>query len=521
MSKVFVLGLDGATFRMIDPLLEKNKLPTIAALMKKGVYGNLESTIPPVTGPAWTSFLTGKSPAKHGIFDFTCFDPNSYERHLLNSTHIKAETLAEIASRNGKKVGFVNMPMTYPPFPVNGFMISGILAPNEKCRFTYPEELYPELLLNVGDYRIDYSISGYPTLEEMSKDLNRVTELRKKTILYLMDKYEWDLFCAVFVGIDRIQHWVWRFTDSKYKFKTDEEARFRNIIYSYYEYTDRVIGDILERLSEDDFFIINSDHGFCSSYNRFHLNNWLEKEGFLSFSKEPVSEKGTQIEHFFEKWACHKNTLVNRIDWSSTKAFSGHETEHGIFINLEGKFPQGTVKPSEMNALTEQIREKLLKTKDPETGLNVLDNVYRKEEIYNGPCLAYAPDLILITRNQEYEISDEGHHAKGFLSKHIMGIHHRSGILIMSGNSKVLNTGRVDGISILDLAPTILYLCGLSIPGDIDGKIISNAFRPEYMELNPPVYEEAASIQRLQDTGIYSKEDIAQIQKRLENLGYM
>jgi predicted AlkP superfamily phosphohydrolase/phosphomutase len=150
--KLLIIGLDGATFDLLDPLMDDGRMPNLRGLAAKGVRSDLLSVIPPVTPAAWTSFMTGKSPAKHGIFHFRQFDPLTGEERVHNSASISDTTLWEYMSAGGISVGVVNVPMTFPPLKVNGFLVSGVDTPSLREDYTYPPELKEEISFRFPNY---------------------------------------------------------------------------------------------------------------------------------------------------------------------------------------------------------------------------------------------------------------------------------------------------------------------------------------------------------------------------------
>ena len=537
-KKMLIIGLDGATFDLIKPWVELGKLPTFSSLMSQGTYGELISTIPPVTAPAWSSIFTGANPGKHGLFDFTKYKANSYNRELVSSLDIKVPTFPELLSKQGYRTGLVNVPMTYPPKPLNGFVISGILAPDEECEFTFPRDLKSRLLQNVGGYRIDYEILGYKNEDEMLHNLHNITELRKNAIKYLITTNEWDLFYCVFVGIDRVQHWVWDVLGDPVDFSRD------NIILKFYKIIDKAIQELISTVPEDTTVILLSDHGFGPSYKKLMLNRWLYQSEFLSLKKgkPPASllhklksvykKKGsgyqTKIEeakHFFERWKDWKNSSVAQINWEDTKAFAGNETEMGIYINTQSRFPAGIVNDGEYENVREDIIQRLLKLTDSENGKNVIQKVYRREDIYSGDHMHKAPDIVFETYNYEYDCSEDINDPTGQvflpLQKSVMGKHRRNGIFIANGPG--IKTGSLTGAGVNDIAPTILYMMGTPIPDYMDGRVLKEIFVEEYNKSKKIMREswtEGASLDSTEDQ-IYTDEDRDKIVGKLKGLGYL
>ena len=472
-EKVLVIGLDGATFDVIRPMIEQNRLPNIAGLIGSGVHGKLTSTIPPHSPVAWSSFVTGKNPGKHGVYYFLGDTLETYNRALVSSKSIRTEKLWQILSRNGKRVGIIDVPLTYPPDEVNGFMISGMLTPSEESIFTYPANLHTELIIKLGDYpleeRVLHEFKKGNALDAL-KQLYYLTNKRRDAAFYLMHKYDWDFFMIVFRGTDLIQHVAFKFWDKNYCKQHELECtKFGEIIFQFYEKIDAIIGDILTQVRDKCTTIIMSDHGMRPVSKHFFINKWLIKEGFLRLKRFYLLASIFKI----------RNT-PSLIDWSKTKAFSSWAGgEAMIRINLAGREPCGSVKPGrEYEQIREQIIDRLYQIKDPDTGNPIIEKVYKKEEIYSGPFLREAPDLQIVTNDMSY-------HPRGeFAAKQVLmtpqeatpGMHHIDGILIMNG-PPIRKATQISGARIIDLAPTILYLLNLPIPDDVDGRVLFEALK--------------------------------------------
>src|SRR4030042_4703055 len=283
-SNVLVIGLDGADWKVIEPLIEEGRLPHIASLIAQVSSGILRSTILPHSPIAWTSFSTGKNPGKHGIFYFTAPVANSYATQFLNSTFIRTKTIWEILSDYGKRVGVIDVPITYPPREVNGYMVSGIPIPSEESIFTFPAYLHTELIREFGDFPFeDFITIPFYRGDMLSalKELYRFTDHRYKVAQYLMKKMDWDFFMVVFRGTDLLQHASWRYGMEEYSSTHPKESeKFSEIMFQFYEKIDDIIGEIVNAAGDAHIFVM-SDHGFGPLKKNFFVNRWLIKEGFM------------------------------------------------------------------------------------------------------------------------------------------------------------------------------------------------------------------------------------------------
>jgi len=550
-SKVFIIGLDGAAFDIIHPLIERGKLHNIAALMANGSYSRLGSTIPPISPVAWTSFATGKNPGKHGIYDFLGRLPNSYGMRLNNANIRCSEPIWNLLSKAGKKVGIINVTMSYPPDKVNGFMISGMDTPSDNTPFTYPSGLYKELKKKFGKHIFTFQDRAPERFDEgIEKSINSIHEeiqYRSNITEYLMKTFSWDFFVTVFLASDAISHFCWKYMDVNHpQYDSKLAGKYGSAINNVYEKLDDAVGRLVNSLGEDTTIIILSDHGFGPVHTVFYINKWLCDMGYLKFKEKfdnkrsyrmfPSLRKGLKKflpEQFLGKFEeLRKFRTINPwldINWSETRAFS-EGTCGPIFINLKGREPGGVVNPgSEYDQLRIQIISDLMKFKASEGNDSIVRKVYKKEDIFHGNFVHRAPDL-LIELNSGYESAGkfqrvlhggELKHDCLFQSDGWSGNHRSDGVLIIKG-PQIKKARKIIGAEIIDIAPTALYLMGLPVPKDMDGKILKKIVDDDYLNKNPVTFSVT------DETGIhgpeenfYSQEDEKKVKERLRNLGYM
>ncbi len=286
-EKVFVLGLDGASPVVIDSLIALGRLPAFGQLKGEGVAGKLRTTIPPITGSAWSSFMTGKNPGKHGIFDFIHRKEGTYELAPINARLREGQSFWSRAGRAGKKVCILNVPVTYPPEEVNGIMVTGMLTPSGKIDYTFPPSLVKELDRVTQGYRIhiteSYSQGGE---ERFLRHLEEMTEMRKKAMEYLFGLEDWDIFIVVFEGVDIIQHELWHCSDRTHFRHDPSQEKYLDVIASYYEKMDAILGQVMGHWIGPEWnLIVMSDHGAGPLHNLLYVNNFLMGKGFLHLKK--------------------------------------------------------------------------------------------------------------------------------------------------------------------------------------------------------------------------------------------
>jgi predicted AlkP superfamily phosphohydrolase/phosphomutase len=461
-KRILIIGLEGASPELLIPWMDEGKLPNLAKISKNGTIANLTSTLPLVSPVTWTSLSTGKNPGKHGIFGWQQCDLNNYKTYIPLSTDVKAKTFWEILSENGKKVIIINAYLTYPPKPINGIIISGMPSPYLS---TYPPELKEEL--EKEGYKVE--AKGYidTPKDEFIEDLYNTAEVRTKVATKLMESEDWDLFFILFPEIDRLQHCFWK--------DIEENTSYKQEVLKFYKFIDEKVGELVKKTNGSIVFIV-SDHGFRRSERRFHINQWLIKEGYLKLKptlknfvnnimlKIATFLKKTGLNEFllnflkiFVKGPSETESLEFEIDYDSSKAFACTFYETSIYIN-----PKLELKEKEK--IKKEIIEKLKELKDKNE--IIFKEVYRSDEIYKGSFLNISPDIILLP-NKGYSAVGSFTFSELFESNYKeTGTHKLGGILLANVQLNIKE------VSILDIAPTILKLMKVKVEEDFDGKTL-------------------------------------------------
>jgi len=471
-QKILVMGLDGATFDLIKPLIKMGKLPNMAKLMESGTHGVLKSIIHPITPAAWVSFYTGKNPGKHGIFDFRERKKGSYDTQIINGSFCKEKSLWSILSDNKKKVAIINVPMTFPPEPVNGFLISGMDSPSNDVTFTYPPDLYMKLKNEIGEYIIDTRFNENTEKDQYIASIDKMIRDRGKTVKYFLRKYDLDFLMVVFVATDRVSHAFWKYMDPNHPDHDQKEKdKYGNVIFECYQKIDNEIGEILNVVDDNTQIIIMSDHGFGPLYKDIYINKWLMDKGLLKLKEEADGELRVSSVDWGNRFSS--------VDWENTKAYS-FGFFGNIFINLKGREKRGVVEPGkEYEDVREYIINGLYDLCDVEDGKKIVDKVYKSEELYFGKNSDKAPDLLIKARNYSYMARDSYEFKfDDIVSKPIIshsGNHTTEGVYIISG--KDINSNLTLNASILDVAPTILHMMEIPIPSDMDGRVLKEIFK--------------------------------------------
>lgn len=568
MPKVLIVGLDGVTFDLIRPWVDKGLLPNLGRLMREGTWGEMASTIPPVTAPAFTSFMSGKNPGKTGVFHFVEPMPGSYEIRYINASSRKCRSMWKILNDAGKSVGVVDVPITYPPEPVQGYIIAGTDTPDEDSASTYPPALHDQLAGVFGD---DYLRFGsMQTLNNIRKGAQvfldtelRAVELRTRLALHLMKEHPTDVTMVYFKATDHVQHLFWHYMDPTHARYDPAGARqFGDAILKTYQKVDDSIGRLLASAPADTDVVVMSDHGFGpSSPTALHLNRYFASIGLLRYREGSVGtsmltgplrlaakllHSGLQnalphaakikLAHLFpglrRKLDFHRTTLAS-VDWPNTTVYCTEvmaTLAPAIWINLKGRQPHGMVPEADYDAMLDLITDKLYALKDPQTGKQLVTQVYRRREIYQGPYVHLAPDLTVASWEGDTFVCRPSHRGRDIIEYEAgtpltgsdwSGTHRMNGIFIGAGGR--FKRGARATASIVDLVPTILHLAGVPVPDDLDGRVLTEALTDEFLGAHPVTHqqgEEFAAPADGADEG-YSEDEARKIEEKLRGLGYI
>lgn len=540
-----VVGLDGGEWDVIDPMIEEGKLPNLAQLKNEGVSGPLESITPPVSPPAWNSIQTGTNPGKHGIFDFSTFDEN-YNRRWINSSDRSATPFWKILNDEGTTTGLFKVPFTYPPDSVDGFMITGFPTPNIVDDFVTPESI-ANRVGPVEELFEDWSLQHSGNYEAFKNNLIQVAERQTDIFLELLRDFETDFSMTVYDGSDRVQHFFWKYFDESHP-RYDPNSSLVGAVKEYYATVDRGIGRLLDEVNDDCDVIVLSDHGFGPLSYDIYIDEWLEKEGFISRRSDKSVKKVTNdvlAATLRTGWkAVRRANLARTIKsilpaswfnfgsslqdeahrdtvWEETQTFFTTLSGQALYINVDDKFSKGSVSREQYDEVVEEIRESLLSIRHPDTGEKLVEDVIRSDEKFEGWMLDRAPDLIVRTvpdytmkgghSDSLTQISAQNNHDRS-------GDHRKNGIFIARGSS--FKTGNVDDASVLDIAPTLLYLHDSPIPKSMDGSVLTELFSKDMLEKNDvrttKKYGRSENEERK-----WNKDEEAEIEKRLSDMGYL
>ncbi len=552
-TKTLVIGLDGATFDLIQPMVDRGELPTFARLMTEGAWGTLRSTIPPVSPQAWSSFLTGVHPGRHGIFGFLdAPQGHFYRRPILSAQDIQVPTLLQIAGEAGRRIAAFGIPMTYPPAPINGVMVPEQHGPP----LSHPPHLWDELVATVGDPRdqaihIPYLFTqdkrGYVTR------LHELLEVQRRAIQKLLNREAFDLSIVVFTVTDRMSHFLWKHTDVTHP---DHQPRWAEVLGDalpdMYRRLDAIIAELWKLMGPDSTLIVMSDHGFGPLHKRVFINRWLWEQGLLAvrplayqlasirypwpllrvynslarrlglpYLALPIGrwQKPIDPELYEPRFFFNAHTL---IDWHRTQVYSGDDAEQGIYINLRGREPHGTISPGdEYKRLRQKLRQALLSITDPDDGRPVVEHVWFREETYTGPQQKSAPDLVLQFRDFNYALSTDLFVPDVVApARYRSGTHHPEGICLLAG-PHIQSGISLDEATIVDMAPTVLHLLDVPVPKYIEGRVLEEAFTPQWRVAHPVRRVAFGGSATPDNNGDLTEEQVAALEAHLRSLGYI
>jgi predicted AlkP superfamily phosphohydrolase/phosphomutase len=534
--KLTTIGLDAATFAVIEPMLEAGELPNLKRLFEGGSRGVLRSVTHPLTPHAWSTMTTGVNAGRHGIWDFTQRAESGYDLRLVNGSYRRAPAIWDRLSAAGVRSALVSIPFTWPAPQIAGCVLAGFDAADRDQGFTHPAGLLDELREQFGPLVLDYR---FPIGSDGELDLDlvrRAAEQKVEIALWLAERYEPDLLFAVFMAADHTHHLCW----------DDWERRgLESRVAEVYRILDRAAGALADAAGEGDVLVV-SDHGGGALDGVVNLNAFLADRGFLAYRggsaalSRRAANRVFRLRRVFPEsvrtWVkrrlpalrerAYEATAFTVVDWSRTRAYA-YGTFGNVVINVRGREAEGIVDPGDYGSVRAEVAEALRELRGRD-GEPIVAAVHRREDLCYGPEISRVPDLIV-------EFSEYRWLGKGNLqsrseslwdrieiessSHSYVGSHRIEGIVSLTGPSAA--AGRTIAADIADIAPTILYLLGQPLPSDLDGRLITEALDPALLDARPPEYADEESDVLVAAAESYSPEDEAAVEERLRSLGYL
>ncbi len=473
--RVAVIGVDGADWKIIGPLIEKGYLPNLANMAENGVVGNLETVIPPVTFPSWKCYSTGKLPQKLGVFGFRYFDSRSKKIGFNNSRSFRDKEIWDVLTDNGLKSIVINMPSTYPVKKIKGIMISGPFDSVRLEKSVHPPTLLP--LLRELKYKICVdSLHEEKGGKNRIKEIYEITRKKVKLLKKLLKTEDFDfLHFTIFYLSDDLQHHYW---DHTLPIEKNE------IIFNAWKEIDKIIGEINNVLPEEDLvkFVI-SDHGFRPLKYEFFINSFFKEIGLLSLKKQENStlrevtkitvdilRKSKLLALFNKILPIQYRKKISRmmydidlsmVNWEESTAF-GLEQGQIYIINKE-KLSDEEYQNMKMKIARELDKLKL-------KGIKVVDRtILLENKNSQKKC-----DIVVLPSNG-FEIKSGLRKSIFYPSLEWKATHDLYGIFIAQGPT-IRKNFRIHNVRIVDLAPTIYKIFNIEPPKDLDGRILEEIF---------------------------------------------
>lgn len=523
--RLVVLGWDSATFDVIDPLIAQGRLPALASLIERGQRATLMSTWPPMTDCAWTSAFTGRNPGAHGIFGSWYRAPGAYECRYFSSRDRKVPTVWELT--NDVRWLVWNVPMSYPPVPIDGVMVAGYGAP-PTSRFCEPAGFQDELARR---WPLEDILDRAPhsSLDRFLEDLIRGLEVQAEAFPWAARESAADCAVAVWPHVDRAQHFFWRFRGT--------DNPLADAVDRVYEAMDRATQSALDAFPEADVMIV-SDHGAGDLKGDVNVGAWLAAQGRAVYATPKRSSSDLAwalpptVRRFAKRLApgmarkAMGAFLVKQLgpfEWSKTQAFVG--VHNDLWINVQGREPEGCVAPEDADRVRDEIVAGLLELTGPD-GSRLFSAAHLKEDIYSGPALELAPDVMLDPWSNGYRVAVKREPSTEVVipPASLAGVeeawssdHRPEGIFVGAGPR--FAHGAIDALSLYDVAPTMLALLGQPVSDDLDGRVAEQALKGSFLEAEP-VRRGGASKQR-DAGGEYSSEEADAVAAHLKDLGYI
>ncbi|APW62352.1 alkaline phosphatase family protein [Paludisphaera borealis] len=537
MAKTILIGLDGATFTVLDPLMAGGVMPFLRDLVAEGVRATLRSVIPPLTPPAWTSLMTGKRPGEHGVFDFFQKEtPNSRYFRFTTSHDVQAATIWSMAGECGLRSNVLNFPLMFPPPALNGCLVPGGWMPWRQLRLgCRPAALFDRLKelpsFNPRELSHDMALEekvleGCAAEEYLDWIMLHTRRERRWTeiFLYLMREEPADFSAILFDGVDKLQHLCWRFLDPSLapERPTPWEHEVQSACENYFRELDGLIAEIVSSAGPGATVVFASDHGFGPTSDIFYINTWLERQGRLAWAGDRGARPDATHQVGINQIARH----VFEMDWERTTAYGATPSSQGIHIVRPTSDGTVGVPAEAYDRVRDELVEGLMGLRHPETGRPVVAEVWARDDVFAGPFEPWAPDLT---------VRLEGDAVVSILrSDSVMGrrpepagTHRPEGVFLARGPG-VHRGASVAELSLLDVAPFVLHSLGMPIPDDLSGRLPLQALEagssPRRVVKATGVRTPVAAVMAPEPMGADAALDAEEEQlvlKRLSALGYL
>lgn len=451
---MIVIGLDCAPPSLVFDRY-RDAMPHLSALMDRGSWGPLRSSEPPITVPAWTCMVTGRDAGELGLYGFRNRIAGETGLRLVDARDLRCKRVWDWLGEHGHGVAPLFVPLTFPPRPVRGQMISGFLWPGGDAPWCFPRSLEPAIVRRVGPYRADVEHFRTEDLDRIYRDIVSMTEQHFEIAELVWKEKRPDFLMMVEIGVDRFHHAFWRHIDPQHP-RHEPGNRWESLGREYYGLLDARIGRLCNLAGPDSTVLVVSDHGARAMLGGFCINDWLIEHGYLTL-REHV-ETVLPLRH-------------EAIDWARTKAWAEGGYYGRVFINVKGREPAGVVPPHELEPTRAALRRLLEQVQDDHgrpipTSVRIPESHYRRARGFPPDLMVYFDDLRLRA------IGSVGH-SRRVITENDTGPdscnHDWDGIFVLSGDGAP-RRGRIEGAEIYDVTPTILGAFGVPRPPGVRGR---------------------------------------------------
>ncbi|GAX59672.1 type I phosphodiesterase/nucleotide pyrophosphatase [Candidatus Scalindua japonica] len=529
--RTLFIGMDGATFRILDELVKctgdkQAVMPFLSMIYKKGVRSKLLSTPNPLTPPAWVSLMTGKNPGNHGVFDFIRAEERGDDVFftLYDSRDNKAETIWSIASRQGKRVAALNFPFTAPPpKDYSGFMVPGFIPWRHLRRNTVPTDFYDRLksLQGFNPKELAWDFDQEKNAVNVLSDTEREDWVRYhlprekqwfRIAEHLLSEEPLDLLAVMFDGVDKLQHQAWMFLDPGLQsgIISEYHQRMRKLCMEYFMLLDGFIEALVNAAGPDVQVFMASDHGFTTTHEVVRINSYLHEKGYLDWKVMPDTKETVRREE----------SMFANLDWKNTTAYCRTTSSNGINIRVARNPGDSGIKPKDYENFRDQLINDLQELRDLDTGERVISHIHKREDIFPGLQMKEAPDLLLVFRDFGF-VSIKNKKPIIEQREEVAGTHHPDGVFFAYGQG--IKQGKViERRNITDVGATLLYSLGLDVPGDFEGQVPEPIFTEQHLLKKPVVIGAATNFSTNEDESeSMSEDENEQLMTQLRMLGYM
>ena len=457
-KRVLIIGLDCCEPSLVFDKF-RDEMPNLKRLAEQGVWGKLESVTPPITVPAWACSMTSKDPGQVGVYGFRNRADHSYEKMMIaNARSITEPTVWDYLGQVGKQSFLLGVPPSFPPKPINGGSVGCFLSPTTQSKYTYPDALREEVAQIEPNYMVDVPNFRTEDKQWLLGKIYEMTEGHYKVIRHMMKTKPWDFLMSVEIGVDRLHHGFWKYHDTTH-LKHEPGNALLNSIHDYYVWLDKQIGSLLELIDDNTSVIVMSDHGAKKMDGGITLNEWLINEGYLVLEEKPTGV--VPLEKV-------------KVNWAKTRAWGSGGYYGRLFLNVQGREPNGIIPPSEYEKVRDELIAKIRAIPD-DKGKPIATKVHKPQQIYRAT-KNIAPDLIII-------FGDLSWRAVGSIGLNTLHTfendtgpddanHAQYGMFIYYDPKRSLGGRELKELQLIDIAPTVLHEFGQSVPADMIGKTI-------------------------------------------------